>query len=378
MNTLLRGRIGTVGQKDHFLSYREHTKIKHAILKDYLSAWIPILGSWNKKICYIDGFCGPGYYVDGKAIRDGSPIIALRIAEGFSDKVEVICLFIDKKEDYCEKLENRIKELDIDVKCYIECGEFGKVVTELLKDVPNIVPAFCFIDPFGYSGLPLHVIKKFLRRQSTEVFINFMYGPVSRFINVSSQHSHLDELFGTPEWKYVLRRDLRRREKEILLRDLYHKQLQTCANYVLPFKLKDPERDATMYYLFHCTNHPKGIKVMKEVMYRKGTIGTYSYLGKDSSQITLFSTEPNISELEEHLLEEFAGQEIQFDSIIDSNLDSPFIEKHFRQALNNLKERQIIRKIPITTRGQRGFSGEDIAVFPTKTMQNRRSKRSHY
>jgi three-Cys-motif partner protein len=69
-------------KEEHFLSYRDHTKIKHAILNDYLSAWVPILGSWNRRICYIDGFCGPGSYEYKGQIHDGSPIIALICLSG--------------------------------------------------------------------------------------------------------------------------------------------------------------------------------------------------------------------------------------------------------------------------------------------------------
>ena len=91
--------------EDHFKIYRKHTAIKHSILKDYLGAWVPILGSWNKKIAYIDGFCGPGYYTHKGKTFDGSPVIALKIADDFSDKVEVECIFIDKEEKYCKDLK---------------------------------------------------------------------------------------------------------------------------------------------------------------------------------------------------------------------------------------------------------------------------------
>ncbi|MGC1375672.1 MAG: three-Cys-motif partner protein TcmP, partial [Anaerolineales bacterium] len=54
-----------------------HTKAKHEILRKYLGAWFPILGSKNARIVYIDGFCGPGKYIGGE---EGSPIIALHEA----------------------------------------------------------------------------------------------------------------------------------------------------------------------------------------------------------------------------------------------------------------------------------------------------------
>src|SRR5689334_12283722 len=55
-----------------------HTLAKHAILRRYLDAWLPILSQGNfPKMLYIDGFAGPGVYSKGE---DGSPIIALRAA----------------------------------------------------------------------------------------------------------------------------------------------------------------------------------------------------------------------------------------------------------------------------------------------------------
>jgi hypothetical protein len=264
-------------------------------------------------------------------------------------------------------LQKRIDDLGFELKYDIKCGEFEEVITQLLDKVERIIPAFCFIDPIGYSGLPLKVIRRFLERPTTEAFINFMYEPISRFISVTSQHPHLDELFGSEEWRYVLDFELRQEKREVFLRDLYRRQLKTCARYVWPFKLTDPERARTMYYLFHCTNHPKGIRVMKEIMYRKGTVGTYSYQGKDDSQMTLFSTEPDTRELEAFLLEEFAGKEIEFDQMIDATLEAPFIETHYRKVLNDLRKRKIIEKVPVSTKGERGFRGQDLAIFSSRT-----------
>lgn len=359
---------------DYFKNYREHTAIKHAILKDYLGAWVSILGSWNSKIAYIDGFCGPGCYEYKGRIYDGSPVIALKIAADFSDRVEVICMFIDKEKKYCDELEHRIEEFKFKTKYNVICAEFEDVLTHLLDNVDRLVPAFCFIDPFGYSGMPLHLIGRFLERPRTEAFINFMYEPVSRFLSVEGQHNHLNELFGTDKWREVIVKDLRGNHREIFLRNLYHNQLKECAKYVWPFRLKDPDRDRTIYYLFHCTNHPKGIRVMKGVMYKQGTRGAYSYQGKEHSQVSLFSTEPDTSELEEFLLKEFAGQRVSFDKIVDLTLDSPFIERHYREVLNKLKKERVITKIPVTTKGERGFSGDDIAVFPKSQKKRRKLK----
>ncbi len=52
-----------------------HTAAKHEILRQYLNAWFPILGSQHERVVFLDGFAGPGIYEDGEP---GSPIIALR------------------------------------------------------------------------------------------------------------------------------------------------------------------------------------------------------------------------------------------------------------------------------------------------------------
>lgn len=44
---------------------REQTKTKHRILRRYLSAFAPIIGSWAKDICYVDCFAGLGIAVSG-------------------------------------------------------------------------------------------------------------------------------------------------------------------------------------------------------------------------------------------------------------------------------------------------------------------------
>src|SRR5215469_13110304 len=65
------------GQKDMLWAIEPHTSAKHDILRKYLDAWLPILGKFNQKTVYIDGFSGPGEYRDGEP---GSPIIALEAA----------------------------------------------------------------------------------------------------------------------------------------------------------------------------------------------------------------------------------------------------------------------------------------------------------
>src|SRR5690242_20600084 len=63
-----------------------HTLAKHAILREYLGAWFPIISKFNQRVVYLDGFCGPGEYKGGEP---GSPIVALEVAN-FHNKQNTI------------------------------------------------------------------------------------------------------------------------------------------------------------------------------------------------------------------------------------------------------------------------------------------------
>jgi three-Cys-motif partner protein len=74
-----------------------HTQVKHAILRKYWEAWLPIMTKFNQRVLYIDGFAGPGRYAEGE---DGSPLIALKSARDHiaRPKEEVAFIFIEKDE----------------------------------------------------------------------------------------------------------------------------------------------------------------------------------------------------------------------------------------------------------------------------------------
>ena len=150
--------------------YREHTKVKHILLKKYLTAWIPILGKWNPKICYFDGFAGRGKYTDGTL---GSPLIALEVADSLSQYYgQLICFFIEKDPENFTNLE-RVLEREHSkirnpqkIKIIKKNDEFAKVIEGIFEDLEKeksiLVPSFFFVDPFGFSGVPFDVIRKIL------------------------------------------------------------------------------------------------------------------------------------------------------------------------------------------------------------------------
>ncbi|MBA7699489.1 hypothetical protein ES703_108186 [subsurface metagenome] len=357
--------------------YREHTKVKHVLLEKYLTAWIPILGKRNPKICYFDGFAGKGEYIDGTL---GSPLIALEVADSLSQYFgELICFFIEKDPENFRNLE-RVLEMEQPkirnwkkIKIIKENDEFANVINGIFKYLEKgksiLVPSFFFVDPFGYSGIPFEVIKKILSNPKTEVFFTFMIRDITRFL----KHPRLEEtftiLFGTGEWKEMI--GLPNQEKALI--DLYRRQLHEAANikYGLHFRVFESKRLKTLYYLIHANNNFKGHSIMKNVMFNQSALGSFAYLGprdiSERSQLRLFDIN-DIGQLKEYLLEKFKDETLTYDEVQERAChpwydEPPYIDRHYRKALKELeKERRI--KVERVTSKKTGLKGEDRVSFP--------------
>lgn len=358
--------------------YREHTRVKHILLEKYLAAWIPILGRWNPKICYFDGFAGKGEYANGTL---GSPIIALKVADRKADYFDkLLCIFIEKDGDNYRNLEEilRREKSKIEnwekIETIKENDEFANVIEGIFdcleKEKSILVPSFFFVDPFGFSGIPFAIVKKILSNSRTEVFFTFMVRDIARFIEHPQLRDTFTELFGTEEWKSVI--ELSDREKALI--ELYRKRLHEIAGvkYSLCFKVSESERLRTLYYLIHATNNFKGHSIMKGIMFNQSALGSFAYLGpkdiSERSQTRLFDIH-DIGQLKEYLLEKFKDETLTYDQVQEKICDPwysepPYIDRHFRQALKELKKEHKIKIDRVTSKTARGLSGNDRITFP--------------
>lgn len=358
--------------------YREHTNVKHILLRKYLKVWIPILGRWNDKICYFDGFAGRGEYIDGTL---GSPLIALEVADGLSRYFgKLNCYFIEKDPENFSNLENvlerektKIQHLEkIDI--LKENDEFANVISGIFEHLQRegtiLAPSFFFIDPFGFSGIPFSVVEKILRNPKTEVFFTFMVRDMARFLELPELEETFTKLFGTNKWKNILKLPSKR---ELSLIDLYREQLHEVANvkYSWPFRVCTSEKVQTLYYLLHVTNNLKGHYIMKNVMCNQSAEGNFAYLGPDDiaarSQMRLFDVH-NIQDLKEFLLERFEGKSLSYEEIQEEvctpwYTEPPYIDKHYREALKELESEEKVDIQRITSATNRGLSGQDLIKF---------------
>ncbi len=330
-----------------------HTRAKHAILRRYLQAWMPILTRGGfREVAYVDGFAGPGRYDGGE---DGSPIIALKAALEHREFIrgQVVFRFIEEKRDRAAHLKEIITTLLIPSNFQIKVdgsrtfeeafSEFSSYYMDRGRSLP---PTFAFIDPFGWTGVPFSVLQFILGQPSCEVLVTFMYEEINRFIAHPDQIANFDSFFGTADWREGVALTLPR-ERNRFLHDLYVRQLRASAKakYVRSFQMQNAA-GATDYYLFYATNSLIGLGKMKEAMWKVDSSGDFMFSdATDPNQSVLFSGSPRFEYLEKLILAKFKDREATVGKIEEFVLaETPYRETHYkRQILRPLECREPTR-----------------------------------
>lgn len=321
-----------------------HTRAKHELLKRYLQAWMVILSQGRfPEILYIDGFAGPGQYAGGEA---GSPIIALDTALGFQPPLtaNVHFLFVEERGDRADHLRQQVasRTLPSNFHVVVEGGitfetAFVNRYSSYVRQ-GRLIPTFAFIDPFGWTGAPFNLVKQILTNRSCEVFVNFMYEEINRFIGHPDQVANFDSFFGTNEWKRCASAS-EPRARNRCLHDLYLSQLNTGAAYVRSFEMSNA-RDVTDYYLFYATNELLGLKKMKEAMWKADESGEFRFSdATDPNQLVLFEKAPQLPVLRQQIVTQFSRKDVSVETIERFVVvQTAFRESHYKGILKALEK----------------------------------------
>ena len=342
-----------------------HTAAKHVILRRYLEAWFPILGSVHPRLVYVDGFAGPGEYVDGVP---GSPQIALDVALAQQSHLRGVVFFFveanaERSKHLKEVLDARKGALPSRFHIEIRNGEFESEVCQLLDDVGSrdlgMAPTFAFIDPFGWKGLPMSLIHRLLSHERTEAFINFSIDAVNRFVEHPGEHiqDQIIDLFGTDSVVQIAHQSADRSHD---LRLLYESQLRKAASHVRFFTMCGFD-GKPIYDLFFATNNLLGLEKMKDAMWQADPDGTFRFSdATDANQQVLFEHASfELEKLGSLLLEAFLGR----NSVVVQDLvtwvvgDTPYLQTHLRKALVALESQGWLRVHPLKTDGKKRKSG---------------------
>lgn len=333
----------------------DHTRIKHRILEKYINAWFPILNRYNNRVVFVDGFCGPGDYKCG---APGSPLIALRAFRDHraTDKMKATFLFLDSRADVIDYLQDLLAKESIPTdRIHYEChrSEFDKHANGLLQRIEQaknktLHPSLWFVDPFGWTGIPMELFARISRQPKSELFVNFMATPVQRFLFAEKNRpdDSFLELFGGVDVRERL--DKRRSLDDVVT--AYQEILleQTEFEHTLGFALGNVH--GNYYHMVYATKSEKGIEKMKDAMWGADPSGSYRFSARatPADQLLLVDLkEPDFLPLQQNLLSQFGGQSPTIEEIERfANLHTIYRKQHLRkEALKPLEYRECVIEV---------------------------------
>jgi three-Cys-motif partner protein len=283
--------VGTTEDREHFLSYRRQTEVKHTILEKYLPAYFNILKTHHGKLFYIDAFAGKGYYWDESSGErfPGSPIRALEALTKQAKIAARLTLYLSEKDP-----EN-FRDLDVAVRAFIGThagvpaprllhASFQQLIQHLEREIggplaQRLPPTFLFVDPCGISGAPLKDIARIVSVEHCEAFVFFNMDGLRRTAGLWTQgtpSSTICDLYGSREAAEVLCQRLAQTDDPDASEEFALSHYRTClashtgAGWILPFRIESETRAITSHYLIHVSKSALGFKIMKDIMWDLG------------------------------------------------------------------------------------------------------------
>ncbi len=187
---------------------------------------------------------------------------------------------------------------------------------------------------------------------------------------------HMNGLFGQIRADQLSERlkPLNPQERELTIIEAICEALKEMGGeYVLPFRFKHENGNRTSHHLIFVSKHIKGYNIMKEIMAKESSeqnqgVPSFEYNPATYRQPLLFEFYRPLDELEEMLLDKFAGQTITMQEIYNQHhVGRHYISKNYKDALNNLEvQGKIIADPPANKRRKNTFGDSVIVTFTTK------------
>lgn len=290
---------------------------------------MPTAARSGNRVAYIDLYAGPGRYKDGAA---STPLLVLQHAVDHPKLSRMlVALLNDSDERKTATLQSEIDALpginNLKYKPVISCGEIDDEAAKYFNDT-NLIPSFSFVDPFGYKGLSLKIIKGVIKDWGCDCVFFFNYSRINAGISNTSVHKHINA--------FTLR-------EALILEELAAEIKSLGGKFVLPFTFKNSHGTRTSHKLIFVSKHFKGYEIMKDIMAKESStedqgVPSLTYSPADASMPLLFSLQQPLAKLRGDLLSKFSGHELTLDQIYERHsVDTPYIKKNYRECLKNLE-----------------------------------------
>jgi hypothetical protein len=232
----------------------------------------------------------------------------------------------------------------------VTCGEIDEEAAKYFNET-RLIPAFSFVDPFGYKGLSSKILKGVIKDWGCDSVFFFNYNRINAGIGNPLVTSHMDALFGQPRAQALRARlpNLTPQLREsAILEELANEIKQLGGRNVLPFTFRNPAGTRTSHKLIFVSKHFRGYEIMKDIMAKESStedegVPSFAYSPADASMPLLFSLAQPREKLKADLQKSFAGKELNLQALYEQHsVDTPYIKKNYREALIQLEDEEVI------------------------------------
>ncbi len=202
----------------------------------------------------------------------------------------------------------------------------------------------------------------------------FNYNRISMGLSNPAVEEHMNALFGktrADELRSLLE-GLSPNDREFsIVEELCKAMGGGESRFVLPFRFLNNTGTRTSHHLIFVSKHFRGYEIMKSIMAKESSkrdqgVPFFEYSPADNRFPTLFELTAPLDELEDRLLDYFAGKSLTMkDVYLKHNVGRPYIEKNYKDALRNLEARDAIKCEPPAAKRRPGTIGPATVVpFP--------------
>jgi len=366
-----------MGSNFNFEEQREQSAIKTEIVTKYFNAWATILSKRYLKIGYIDLFAGPGKFNDGS--KSTPIIITENILQNSVFRQKVILYFNEMEEEYYAQLKENIQKISgietLTYKPIIQNNEVDyNTPSQFMADK---IPLFCFLDPAGYKGLSLELIRAFGKDNGTDVIFFFNYNDINRGLTNPKVLKEMQQIFGLFHYNQLIKKingQTGQNRESIVMNEISEAIRDIGIKYVLPFRFKSIGKERTSHYIIFCSKNSTGFNIMKDIMYSIGEkdfngIGNFEFIpscDKNYFQqleiVDLFNT--TFEDFKHYLCHKYKHKKTTVFNLITS--DSPntkFVKSQYKDALKQLESEGRISCIPDKNNRKKGTLADTVQLL---------------
>lgn len=356
---------------DFFRTPTEASSRKQRIVVKYHATWSRVLRSkpgspagFQKDLAYVDLFAGPGKYGDGTL---STPLLIVEAAARDPYMREhLLTLFNEGDPKIAALLERNLNESEaakaLCNRPKVTCALVEKDILKSIGGVPHC-PTLLFADPWGYKGLSVNLLTKFLTPFGNDLIFFFNYNRISSGLHAAVLDEPIDAVFGKKVADELRQRiaakGLKGAEKEReILRALGEAFAPAGAQTPVEFPFQMKGR--LSHHLMFISKHTLGNEIMKGVMAGESTPGVYGFDEAAEVQPLLFQDLP-FEELAEGLFTRFAGKTVCFTELEVEKHPKFGVPTH-KRAIQKLEQQN--RVIVISYKKARRATNDGLLSVP--------------